>query len=55
MILGKMFIMNLFVGIVIEKYNRVKDNMKGYSLMTKNQREWMEAEKFMCNVNLIRA
>lgn len=55
MIIGKMFIMNLFVGIVIEKYNRVKDNMKGYSMMSKEQREWMEAEKLMCSIKLIRA
>jgi hypothetical protein len=44
-VIGKIFIMNLFVGIVIDKYNRLKEKMKGYSIMTKDQREWVEAEK----------
>ena len=54
-VIGKIFIMNLFVGIVIDKYNRLKEKMKGYSLMTKDQREWVEAEKQMCRLNLERA
>lgn len=35
-VIGKIFIMNLFVGIVIDKYNRLKEKMKGYSIMTKD-------------------
>lgn len=54
-IIGKIFIMNLFVGIVIDKYNRLKEKMKGYSIMTKDQREWIESEKQMCRLNLERA
>ena len=33
-IVGNIFILNLFVGIVIDKFNRLKDKMCGYSLMT---------------------
>lgn len=54
-VIGKIFIMNLFVGIVIDKYNRLKEKMKGYSIMTKDQREWVEAEKQMCRLKLVRA
>lgn len=44
-VIGKIFILNLFVGIVIDNYNRNKEKMKGYSLMSKDQKEWVEAEK----------
>jgi len=33
-IIGNIFILNLFVGIVIDKSNRLKDRMRGYALMT---------------------
>jgi len=34
MIVGNMFILNLFVGVVIENFNRMKDKLSGYILMT---------------------
>lgn len=33
---GNIFIMNLFVGIVIDKFNRLKEKMSGYLLMTRH-------------------
>lgn len=33
-VVGNIFILNLFVGIVIDKFNRLKDRMCGYALMT---------------------
>ena len=39
--------MNLFVGIVIDKFNRLKEKMSGYLLMTRHQKEWIEKEKQM--------
>jgi len=35
-ITGNIFILNLFVGIVIDKFNRLKDKMSGYLLMTRD-------------------
>mmetsp|Transcript_35371 Transcript_35371/g.54137 ORF Transcript_35371/g.54137 Transcript_35371/m.54137 type:complete len:153 (+) Transcript_35371:3086-3544(+) len=35
-IVGNIFILNLFVGIVIDKFNRLKDKMCGYLLMTRD-------------------
>jgi len=29
-IIGNIFLLNLFVGIVIDKFSRLKDRMKGY-------------------------
>lgn len=40
-IIGNIFILNLFVGIVIDKFNRLKDKMNGFALMTKDQRDWI--------------
>ena len=37
-IIGNIFILNLFVGIVIDKFNRLKDRMCGYALMTRDQK-----------------
>lgn len=54
-IIGNIFILNLFVGIVIDKFNLLRDKMRGYALMNKDQREWIEAEQLMNRINLIRA
>lgn len=51
-IVGNIFILNLFVGIVIDKFNRLKDKMCGYSLMTSHQIEWVESEKQMIRLEL---
>jgi len=41
-IVGHMFILNLFVGVVIENFNRMKDTLCGYVMMTDEQRNWVE-------------
>ena len=35
-ILGNVFVLNLFVGIVIDKFNRLKEKILGFHLMTKD-------------------
>jgi voltage-gated cation channel len=52
-IVGNIFVLNLFVGIVIDKFNRLKDRMCGYALMTRDQKEWIESEKQMIRLMLI--
>ena len=42
MLLGNIFIFKLFVGIVIEKFSRLKDKSNGFTLMTRDQRDWLE-------------
>mmetsp|Transcript_5497 Transcript_5497/g.8601 ORF Transcript_5497/g.8601 Transcript_5497/m.8601 type:complete len:103 (+) Transcript_5497:4938-5246(+) len=51
-IIGNIFILKLFVGIVIDKFNRLKDRMQGYALMTRDQKEWIESEKQMIRLEL---
>ena len=53
-LIGNLFILNLFVGIVIDKFNRLKDRMCGYSLMTSHQREWIETESATVRLNLLK-
>lgn len=35
-VIGRIFLMNLFVGIVIENFNRMKDTLSGFFMMTKD-------------------
>jgi hypothetical protein len=44
-ITGNIFIIKLFVGIVIDRFNRLKDTMRGYNMMSRDQRDWVELEK----------
>jgi len=44
-IIGNIFILKLFVGIVIDKFYRLKDKTLGFILMTRHQREWIEQER----------
>jgi len=43
--MGNIFILKLFVGIVIDKFNRLKDKLCGFLLMTRDQREWIDLDK----------
>ena len=52
-IVGNMFILNLFVGVVIENFNRMKDKLCGFILMTEDQQGWVEMQKFMIRKKLI--
>jgi hypothetical protein len=52
-VVGNIFILNLFVGIVIDKFNRLKDSMNGYGLMTFDQKECIESEKQMTRLSLM--
>lgn len=47
-----MFILNLFAGVVIENFNRQKDKLCGYVMMTKEQKSWVEMQRFMLKKGL---
>lgn len=41
MIVGSLFVMNLFVGVVIDNFNRIKEKEEnGGGFMTDIQKEW---------------
>lgn len=42
MIIGSQFILNLFVGIVIDNFNKIKEKELGNVFLTEAQKEWME-------------
>jgi len=50
-IVGNFFAMNLFVGAVIENYQKQKRE-ESTGLMTENQRQWIEAQRLMSHADL---
>lgn len=36
-----MFILNLFVGVVIDNFNHMKEELGGYILLSEEQRNWV--------------
>ena len=43
MIIGSQFIINLFVGVVIDNFNKIKEKDEmGSNFVTKEQRKWIE-------------
>lgn len=46
-VVGAFFTMNLFVGVVIDNFNRMKDEMGESVLLTPNQKEWVKMQEAM--------
>lgn len=46
MVIGSLFIMNLFVGVVIDNFNKIKEKDElGAAFVTDTQREWIIYQK----------
>jgi len=46
MIVGSQFIINLFVGVVIDNFNTIKEKEElGNMFVTEQQRSWIEIQK----------
>ena len=54
MILGGFFIMNLFVGVIIDNFNRLKETMGDSALLTPAQREWVKTRELMLHVRAVK-
>lgn len=55
MIVGSQFILNLFVGVVMENFNRLKEQSDmGAAFVTDDQRSWIAAHKLGLQVPLIK-
>lgn len=50
MVMGSLFIMNLFVGVVIDNFNRMKEEMGENMLLTQAQREWVRAHEILLHI-----
>ena len=48
-IMGSFFLLNMFVGVIIFNFNEVKQNMDGSSLLTHEQKLWVETQRMMLN------
>ena len=55
MILGSQFIINLFVGVVIDNFTRIKDREEmGNIFVTDSQRAWIEIQKIALSKALLK-
>lgn len=48
-LVGGMFLLNMFVGLIIEKFQSTKAHMDGVGLLTDDQRLWVETQRMMLN------
>jgi len=50
-IVGSFFVMNLFVGVTIDKFNEMKDKQEGKSVfLTPEQRNWVAIQKLLVDI-----
>ncbi|GMF43274.1 unnamed protein product [Phytophthora fragariaefolia] len=53
-LVGTFFIMQLFVGVVIENFNNMKEKLDGTYLLTHIQREWLTINEAMLSMRPVR-
>lgn len=50
-IVGNFFIVNLFVGVIIDNFNMIKRENEGIKMLSKEQKTWVEIQKlFLKNI-----
>ncbi|KAE9057974.1 hypothetical protein PF010_g31170, partial [Phytophthora fragariae] len=54
MVVGSFFVMNVFVGVIIDNFNTMKAKLGGDFLLTPEQKKWMEAQKSATRIGPIR-
>mmetsp|Transcript_58370 Transcript_58370/g.186060 ORF Transcript_58370/g.186060 Transcript_58370/m.186060 type:complete len:1610 (+) Transcript_58370:485-5314(+) len=56
LIVGSFFVLNLFVGVTIDKFNEMKEKQEGKSVfLTQEQRNWVSIQKLMAGTAPTRA
>ncbi|GLD95008.1 hypothetical protein PINS_up003633 [Pythium insidiosum] len=53
-LVGTFFVMQLFVGVVIDNFNRMKEKLEGTHLLSVTQREWLLINEAMLNLRPMR-
>lgn len=43
--MGNFFVLNLFVGVVIDNFNEMKEILSGTSMLSEEQKQWIEIHK----------
>ncbi|EGZ10921.1 hypothetical protein PHYSODRAFT_519134 [Phytophthora sojae] len=51
---GSFFVVNLFVGVIIDNFNRMKAALGGDFMLTPEQKKWVEAQKAASRVGPVR-
>ncbi|KAF4323781.1 hypothetical protein BBO99_00000958 [Phytophthora kernoviae] len=51
---GSFFVVNLFVGVIIDNFNRMKAVLGGDFMLTPEQKKWLEAQKAASRVGPVR-
>ncbi|CEM24784.1 unnamed protein product [Vitrella brassicaformis CCMP3155] len=46
-VVGNFFSINLFVGVIIDQFQQMKEEMEGGPFMTENQRKWKEVQRML--------
>ena len=46
-VLCNFIVMNLFVSVVVDNFMAIKDELGGFFLLTKDQRQWVEMQRYM--------
>ena len=55
MLVGFLFLMNLFVGVIIDNFNKIKEQKEvGGIFVTESQRNWIEIQHLMLSKTLIK-
>ncbi|RLN96091.1 hypothetical protein BBJ28_00027013 [Nothophytophthora sp. Chile5] len=52
--IGSFFVVNLFVGVIIDNFNRTKAALGGDYMLTPEQKKWIEAQKAASRVGPVR-
>ncbi|KAH7463184.1 Sodium channel protein 60E [Phytophthora ramorum] len=50
MMFGSFFVVNLFVGVIIENFNKMQDALGGSFMLTSEQKKWLKAQKTASHV-----
>lgn len=54
MVVGSFFVMNLFVGVVIDNFNTMKEKLGDNVLLTDAQKEWVKTREIMLKIKPMR-
>ena len=55
MVIGSIFMLNLFVGVIIDNFNKIKRKEEvGGIFVTESQRRWIEIQRLLINKPLLK-
>ena len=55
LVIGSFFSVNLFIGVMIDKFNRLKEELDGSALLTPAQRQWVSLQRYLVTVKPVAA